>query len=534
MNIRFLLFFLLFSSLLTNVKAQSADTAKPVEILQAKRLDYKKIDETNGIQILAGNVRLRQGTSLFYCDSCVINRKENTFEAFGKVHINDNDTAHVYSDYLRYLMDKRYAYLKGNVKLDDGHSRLTTNELEYDMVGSIGVYKNGGKVINKKSVLTSKEGIYYADLKDVYFKQNVELKDPAYFLKSDSLLYNTEFQTARFIAETYIRDSSGRVIRTNEGVYNLATGRADFTQRTTIEDKSLTVTGDQIANDDSSGMVQIRGRGVLKDTAKGIAILSEEIFVNKKTEAFLATVKPLMIVKQERDSIYITADTLFSARLTDLQSAPDTTITLEGDSLIKSSKNEVIKDDSTNRYFEAFRHVRVFSDSVQSVSDSLFYSFKDSVFQLYQNPVVWSNGSQITGDTIFLHTKNKKAEFVKVFENSFLVNQVQPGIYNQIKSTRMDGYFKEGIIDSVRAKGYAESIYFLQDEDSAYSGINQTKSDIMDVYFNNGDLSRVIFRSSVKGTLWPIKQKSPDEMRLEKFQWLEHRRPKTKYELFEN
>ena len=522
---------LLFSSLLNSAEAQSADTTQPVEILEAKRLDYKKIDDNTGLQILTGNVRLRQGTSLFSCDSCVINKQENVFEAFGRVHINDSDTAHVYSDYLRYLMDKRYAYLKGNVRLDDGHSKLTTNDLEYDMVGSIGVYKNGGKVINKKSVLTSKEGIYYADLKDIYFKKDVELKDPAYFLKTDSLLYNTEFQTARFIAETYIRESSGRVIRTSEGVYNLASGRADFTQRTTIEDKSLTVTGDQIANDDSTGMVHIRGRGVLKDTAKGISILAEEIFVNKNTEAFLATVKPLMIVKQETDSIYITADTLFSARLTDLRKAQDTTIA--GMDSLAADTLKIAEDDSTNRYFEAFRHVRVFSDSVQSVSDSLFYSFKDSVFQLYQNPVVWSNGSQITGDTIFLHTKNKKAEFVKVFENSFLVNQVQPGIYNQIKSTRMDGYFKEGIIDSVRAKGYAESIYFLQDDDSAYSGINETQSDIMDVYFDNGDLSRVIFRSAVKGTLWPIKQKSPSEMRLQNFQWLEERRPKTKYELFE-
>jgi hypothetical protein len=97
----------------------------------------------------------------------------------------------------------------------------------------------------------------------------------------------------------------------------------------------------------------------------------------------------------------------------------------------------------------------------------------------------------------------------------------------------MDGFFKEGIIDSVRARGYAECIYFLQDEDSAYSGINETKSDIMDVYFRNNELSKVVFRSSVKGTLWPIRQKNPSEMRLKNFQWLEERRPKTKYELFE-
>jgi lipopolysaccharide transport protein LptA len=545
MNAKFILFFLLLSSLILasytglHIAGYSqstyADSTQPVEILHAKRLDFKKIDEQTEIQILSGNVRLKQGTAIFTCDSCVINKKQNLFEAFGRVHINDSDTANVYANHLRYLTDKRYAYLDGNVKLDDGHATLTSNELEYDMVSRIGTYSNGGKVVNKKSVLTSKEGIYYADLKDIYFKKNVELKDPAYYLKTDSLLYNTELQTARFIAETYIIDSTKRVIRTSEGVYNLQSGRADFTKRTTIEDGSLTVTGDLIANDDQSGIVQIRGRGVLRDTAKGISILANEIFVNKNTDAFLATVKPLMIVKQEADSIYITADTLFSARLSDLKKGTDTTENAIDSSTKRSIKKDTAanKNDSTNRYFEAFRHVRVFSDSVQSISDSLFYSFKDSTFQLFQNPVVWSNGSQITGDTIHLYTKNKKAERIKVFENSFLVNALDSGIYNQIKSSRMDGFFKEGVIDSVRAKGYAECIYFLQDEDSAYSGINETTSDIMDVYFQNNELSKVVFRSQVKGTLWPIRQKSPSEMHLKNFQWLEAKRPKTKYELFE-
>jgi hypothetical protein len=97
----------------------------------------------------------------------------------------------------------------------------------------------------------------------------------------------------------------------------------------------------------------------------------------------------------------------------------------------------------------------------------------------------------------------------------------------------MDGYFKDGSLDSVRAKGLAESIYFLQDEDSAYTGTNQTKSDAIDIYFEKGDLYKVIFRSDLKGTLYPITQKGPAEMRLPNFQWLINRRPKTKYELFE-
>ena len=215
--------------------------------------------------------------------------------------------------------------------------------------------------------------------------------------------------------------------------------------------------------------------------------------------------------------------------MTDLYGKKDSVIkdTLKGTKVVS-----VNDKDSTNRYFEAYRNVRIFSDSLQAVADSMFYSFKDSIFRLYQDPVIWAKESQITGDTVLVFTKNKKADHIKVFENSFMVNRMDPEIYNQIKSTRMDGFFKEGAIDSVRASGFAQSIYYIQDDDSAYTGVNESKSDIIDIYFGNQALQKIVFRSTVTGTVWPIKQKQPSEMRLPNFRWLDDRRPKTKYELF--
>jgi lipopolysaccharide assembly outer membrane protein LptD (OstA) len=433
------------------------DTTKVVEILPGTKTQmFRKLPDGTELQILSGTVRLKQGNSYFYCDSLVMNSLTKVFEAFGHVHINDSDTTHIYSDYLRYLTDTRYAYLTGHVRLTDGHGTLTTNELEYDVANKIGTYKNGGRVVNKKSVLTSKEGEYYSDTRDIFFRRDVELKDPAYFMKTDSMIYNTETQVARFVTDTYIRDSSGRTIRTKEGLYDQRGGHAEFTQRTTITDKDVTIVGDQIASDDEAGIAQVRGNGVLIDKKNGVTILANEIFANKKKEAYLATRKPVMIIKQETDSIYVAADTLFTGRLSDRFITIDTT---EKKPKTPSKKNNIPpKTDSTDRYFEAFSHVRVFSDSVQSVSDSLFYSFKDSTFRLYKDPVVWSQKNQVTGDTIYLYTKNKKASRFKVFEHSLLVNQLDPEIFNQVSSTRMEGFFAEGVIDSVRAKGFADSI----------------------------------------------------------------------------
>jgi len=315
----FLLFFILLSST-AHAQQSVADssTREPVYILNAQNFYFKKLDATSEVKILSGKVQLRQGTALFYCDSCVVNSTAHIFEAFGNVHINDHDTTHIYSDYLRYLTSTKIAFFNGKVKMTDGHATLYTPDLTYDVNTKIGTYFNGGRVINKKSVLTSKEGIYYSDLRDIYFKRNVELKDPSYYLKTDSLLYNTETQIARFISDTYLKDSSGRIMRTREGYYDLAQKHAEFYSRSTIEDKSLTASADQMASDDSTKIIQMRGRAVMKDTAKGMNVLADEIFINQKTDAFLATKKPLMIIKQDNDSIYVAADTLFSSRLTDL------------------------------------------------------------------------------------------------------------------------------------------------------------------------------------------------------------------------
>ena len=244
----------------------------------------------------------------------------------------------------------------------------------------------------------------------------------------------------------------------------------------------------------------------------------------------LATRKPLLIMKQDNDSIFITADTLFSARLSDMYASKDS---LQIDTLKGVNVISKFEKDSTNRYFEAFRNVRIFSDSLQASCDSMFYSFKDSVFRLYDDPVIWSNKSQITGDTVLLFTKNKKADRFRVWQNSFLVNRLDPEIYNQIKSTSMDGFFIDGEIDSVRANGLTESIYYIKDEDSSYSGINQTSADALDMYFKKRELQKVVFRSAVTGTIWPIGQKNPKEMRLTNFSWLESKRPKTKFDLFQ-
>ena len=77
-------------------QAQAIDSARRLNIIDAARQHFQNKDSLGTFVSLAGHVKLRQEGTLFYCDSAVLNQKENIFEAFGNIHINDTDSIHTY------------------------------------------------------------------------------------------------------------------------------------------------------------------------------------------------------------------------------------------------------------------------------------------------------------------------------------------------------------------------------------------------------------------------------------------------------
>lgn len=516
----------------------NGDTSKPsqVFIINAQRLNYEKKDSTE-YQSAAGKVAMKQETTLFYCDSLVLNRTANQMEAFGHVHINDNDSINTYCDYLRYTGNDKKAFLKGNVKLTDGTGTLTTSELNYDVNTKIGIYTKSGKVVNNKSVLTSTEGYYYGDTKDVYFKKNVLLVDPDYNVKTDTLLYNTETSIATFTVPTEITGKDKQKVITSSGFYDAKNHKAYFAGRPHIEDSTTTLDANEVATDDSTGFMEARGNAIYKDTAQGIIIIANNLKSNKKENSFIATQKPVMILKQDKDSIYIAADTFFSAKLSNLKKYRNVPIIIDTSEKKKNLNDSIDltknKNDSADRFIEAYSHVKIYSDSLQAVCDSLFYSGEDSAFRLFKSPIVWNKESQITGDTIYMYTQNKKAKRLYVFENALSIQKVGADYYNQVKGRTINGYFNDsGRIEFIRTKGNAESVYYAQDDDNKFIGVDKNSCDVIDMYFVEGEADRVVFRSSLQGTTYPMQQANFDDMKLRGFEWLDDKRPKTKYDLF--
>ncbi len=527
-----------YSSSAQTTNPSVTDTSKAVtgsllEILHADSYNIKKIDSLNQFISYTGKVIMKQDKTLFYADSAVLNLITSVFEAFGNVHINDADSVHTYAQYLKYLAKEKKAFLKKRVRLTDGKSTLTTDELEYDVTVKIGTYLKSGKVVNEKTTLTSTEGYYYGDTKDIYFKRKVVLINPDYRINTDTLQYNTETEIATFTSPTTIRNDKKLVIRTKDGFYDLKKKRAELYKRSIIDDSTYTMTADEMAIDSISGLGEFRGNAVYrgKDSAKGFDLIANNIKTNNKRNSLLATQSPLLLLKQDRDSIYIAADTFYSAKLSDLLKIKSVPRVRDSVDFIFSPDST--KEDSTDKYFEAYYHVKIYSDSMQSVGDSLFYALKDSVFRLFKEPVVWAQENQISGDTIYMYLKNTKPERLQVFENALALSKVDSSVYfNQVKGNSINAYFDTtGQIHFLRSKGNSENVYYGVDEQKNFIGVNKNSSDVIEIKFDNGKPKRVVFINAVDGTMYPMRQVNHDEIKLRNFRWLDNRRPKSKFDI---
>lgn len=496
-----------------------SDTLKKIEIVNASSLRQITIDDSTVLETLSGNAICKQGATTLSGDSIILNKRLGTVEVFGNVHINDADTVNTYSGYLLYESKAQLAHLKSKIRFVDKQMQLFTDDLEYDVKSGIAKYRNGGKVINNKTILTSKDAVYYSDTKDAFFYEQVQLTDPKYTMKADSLRYNTYFKNAYFISPTDIKSTTSRVTTTS-GSYNLETGKAFFSDKTEIRDQSIYLSGNKMAIDEKSNIIQVEENGKFIDSINKFMIIGNQIMINQKNSSFLATRKPVMILYKDNDSTFIAADTLFSGKRARFIDPED-------------HKKSSLKPDSL-RYFIGFHHVRIYNDSVQAISDSMHYTDMDSSFKLFNNPICWNGNTQLTGDTMFLYTKNQQPKEVNVFFNAMVINKTTQGFFNQMNGKTLNAYFKAGNIDNIRTKGNpAESIFYPQDNDSAYIGMNRSKADAIDIFFVDKTIHKIKYTNDVSGTLFPMNQIPAVLNQLKNFNWQDDKRPKSKLAIFE-
>jgi len=685
-----------------------------------KIVSFSKItgDTKKKISYLRNPV-FQQDNATLTCDSAVFYSERNYFEAFKNVHINQ-PTTDIYSDQLEYDGNKKHAHLTGNVQMKDPSSILTTNILDYNTLSKIGTYTSGGKIVNKEVTVTSKNGYYFSNSNDAYFRYDVLVVTPQSTIKSDTMSYNTQSKWTFFYGPTNIKGKDDNLY-TENGQYNTLSEDAFFGKKNLYTQGTRSLKGDSLYYYGKKGVGKAVKNIVFSDTKDKMKMfgdlgyyykVDQRTLVTRNAYLGIGTEDSIMVKNKKRpDSLWMGADTLetqmvlqktlkliskisikadnqvgeddegtgekkgkgepkykpeaeslqkedkskrnrnsradkkkkgkddaqtqdpLNLKAKDIDSLKSKVDSLgkglpkigldsiqknnvlksKADSIVKNlpklksdslqkkitdkigpvvkdlSKTKVdslqkklaekatpivkdlsktkmdslqkkvtksgIKDSLTKglgnlklgkvsdtakfnptdtvqtRIIKAYHGVKIYKTNIQAKTDSLFYTSADSTLRCYSNPIIWSEGSQQVGDTIFVQFKNKKLNNLQAFRNAFLVNTPKDSLrFNQIKGRLMTGFFYNGKLKNLYVDGNAESIYYTQDDSTkVYKEMNQTLSSRIKFIFKDKEnaIEDIVYIKGVEGALNPENTIAKDHV-LKGFSWKPTERPKSK------
>lgn len=473
-----------------------------IEVLGAKTFEYNQ-KSSGKVKKLIGDVRLKQDQTLLFCDSAYQYEERNYVEAFGRVHIQINDTTHIYGDVLKYNGDIKQARVEGNVHMNDNSMRLDAKELEYDLIRNIGSYTTGGKITNDNSVLTSRFGYYYAGIKQFYFKRDVVLTTPDYIIKGDTLKQVTTTNTTYFLGPTNITNRSDSIY-CEDGWYDNTKDLAVFRKRVKINSTDKTLYADTVFYDRKREYGKALSRIRLIDKVNNIEIRGRYgELIGERSKSFI-TGNAFARKMLEQDSMFLIADTIFS---------------FKRDSLTKQRQS-----------VRAYPNAYILKYDLQSSCDSLVYLYDDSMIVLYHDPIMWSGQNQITSDTIKLYINNNKIDSFQLIQNAFMISRETAQDYNQVKGRMMRGQFVDGKFEYLKVFGNGQSIFYAKDEkDSTYLGVNLINCSEMEFFFVQNKIQRSNFITKPEAIFYPIGELSPKMLRLKGFKWQSNRRPTLKF-----
>ena len=191
----------------------------------------------------------------------------------------------------------------------------------------------------------------------------------------------------------------------------------------------------------------------------------------------------------------------------------------------------ILSDTTRVRILMAFHSAKIFKSDLQAVADSIFYSASDSTIRCYTHPMIWTQGSQLSGDTINLILKNKKMDKMDMFPNAFIVNidKGDSSHFNQVGGRRLRGFFKNSKLSRVIVDGDVESIYFVRDSTThEITDMNHSISSRMRLILKNNEVTDLAYLTKDDHTYTPIGKVKEDEKILKGFIWKPKDRPISK------
>ncbi len=478
------------------------DSVKVIDIYNADMLTGYNV-KGKSFQKLVGKVVLHHEGAMMFCDSAIISDQDNLARAYGHIHIQQGDSLDLYGEEMEYDGNKRIAILKKKVRLIDKQITLNSEQITYDRNAGLAYYSDSSSTITQNDQLTSKKGYYYISKKEFAFKGDVVLKNSEYTLYSDTMIYNTVTDVTYFKGPSTIVSPQSYIYCEN-GWYDKPNDRAQFNKNAYVIAENNILKGDSLYYERQKGYGRAIGNVSIEDTVENVTVYGQYAETQRNIERYLVTDSAQMVqVFDIGDTLFMHADTLLA-----------------------------IQDTMDRRVLNCFHHVKFYKSDMQGACDSLTYTQADSLLRMFYKPVIWNEENQVTAEHIIVNIGKSKIYWMEMLTTALIISQEDSVMFNQIGGDIMKGYFKDNNLSRVDVFGSGKTIYFPKEDDGTIIGMNIVDCIDITILIEAKTIEKIIFKKKPEGVLWPLEKVNPADYKLDGFEWLIHRRPKNRWEIF--
>jgi lipopolysaccharide export system protein LptA len=512
---------------------------------------------------IKGPAQFLHDNTLILCDSAVWDTQANIVDAIGHVKIIQKNTT-LYSDNIKYLADQSLAQVRGNLVelVDNEGGRLRTNFIDYFTKDSIGMFYNGGCLMNKdSSFIESSNGYYYAKEDRFLFQMKVEMQSDTVLMKTDSLAYLAKENKAVFLTKTLAWQGDG-FLMAKGGWYDRNNEYIHFSNDVYIKTKNNEIWAKEIDFDRKTGNAKLEYDVQVLDTAQSAIILADRVNYTSKPESIVLEKEPsiaLFTVENEvRDTLFFSADTIiYQTRLhKDVDSSVITISKQRRDlskrdpiteiysslkakaSLLNKTNSDTVNVDTLTvnmdtvkvKFLTAFKNVKFYRSNIQGVCDSLQFNSLDSLIRLYKEPIIWNENKQLSADSIQVILSGRKLKKAELNSSAFVVMQEDSSHYDQVKSADIIIFFDDGKLSKFDALGSASVLFFFE-EDSVLTTMNEKECKALSATMLNNKIHRVRYFENINSNAYPLFNLPDNKQKLKGFKWADEKRPKNRYDV---
>ena len=471
--------------------------------------DLQFVDEEKypGATVLIGNVKMIHSGAILTSKKAFYYKKENFFKAIGNVIINQGDTVKQFSDYVDYDAKFKKSVSWGNVILKDPSMTLTTDTLYFNRESQLLFYKDHAVIKDETNILKSKNGNYYLNQKKFTATTKVTITNPDNFITSNHLDYYTNSGHAFLYGpSTITNQKDNNKIYSERGFYNTKTDISHFVKNAKLYLDDRTIEGDSLFYDKTRGFASATKNIRVIDTAENFIAKGNYAEYFQKKDSIYMIKRAVAISVVENDSTFI-----------------------HGDTLLVTGKKD-------HRIIRSYNNVKIFKLDLQGKCDSLHTDQSTGITKMFVNPILWSEKSQITGDSIKLltNTETEKLDSLKILGNSFIIQKdsINPENFNQIKGRNMYGKFIENQLKTLLVKGNGEAVNFNRNDEGILETITKQYCSNIEFDLLDSEINQIKCLNMSDGKTYPPSIYPENDKRLKGFIWRESEQPKSKEDIF--